>query len=244
MVAESKTLTDIFGLSGKVGFVTGAGSGLGAEFCQALALAGADVVAADINLPNAEKTVASLIHTDNRKALALQLDVSNESAVRSAVDKAVAHFGHIDILFNNAGIADPNPRILHEYDSQDWRKVMNVNLDGVYYTAKAVLGVMVKQPTGGKVINIASMWGLVGGSLGTPSPAYVTAKGAVVNLTRELGLEYATKNIQVNALCPGFYKTHIANDAYDMTEFTDICVDFTPMGRIAAASEMSRSFYF
>ncbi|KDQ51782.1 hypothetical protein JAAARDRAFT_40807 [Jaapia argillacea MUCL 33604] len=90
----------------------------------------------------------------------------------------------------------------------------------------------------GKIINIASMWGLSGSSSVFPIPAYTAAKGAVVNLTREMGLQYAKENIQVNAICPGFYRTNLAGGAYDNKEFVDSITAFTPMGRIAEAHEI------
>jgi NAD(P)-dependent dehydrogenase (short-subunit alcohol dehydrogenase family) len=224
----------LFDLTGKVALVTGAGSGLGAEFAGVMAEAGADVVCADIDLASAEATAAD-VERSGRAGLAVRCDVSRHDEVVSMVEAATARFGRLDVLFNNAGIADPSPALVHEFDLEGWHRVIDVDLNGVFYCAREALRVMVG-PGSGKIINIASMWGLAGGSSVFPVPAYNAAKGAVVNLTRELGLEYATRGIQVNALCPGFYRTKLG--AYDDPDFLAAVTAFTPMGRVADAREI------
>jgi NAD(P)-dependent dehydrogenase (short-subunit alcohol dehydrogenase family) len=226
----------MFRLEGKTAFITGAGGGLGAEFAEAMAEAGADVICADVDLSAAEAT-AKLVDAHGRKSLALHCDVSSEEAVRDAFLDAKEAFGKVDILFNNAGIADRVPARLHEYETGDWHKVIDVDLHGVFYCAREALKLMLDQGNG-KIINVASIWGLAGASSVMPIPAYNTAKGAVVNLTRELGLQYAADGIQVNALCPGFYRTGISDGAYDDPDFVAALTEFTPMGRIAEASEI------
>jgi len=226
----------LFGVEGKVAFVTGAGSGLGAEFAAIMAEAGADVVCADIDQATASET-AKKVESAGRRALAVRCDVTDEAAVREAFASAHRRFGRIDILFNNAGIGDPNPSPLHQFSTEDWLKVIAVDLHGVFFCAREALKIMVEQGNG-KIINIASIWGLAGSSSLFPVPAYNTAKGAVINLTRELGLEYATSGIQVNALCPGFYYTRLGGGSYDNPDVVALCNAFIPMGRIAAASEI------
>jgi len=224
----------LFSVEGKVAFVTGAGGGLGTEFAQIMAEAGADVACTDLDEAAARAT-AKRVDGLGRRGLALRCDVTDEDSVREAFTAGRREFGHIDILFNNAGIADPNPAPLHQYDTEDWMKVLDVDLHGVFFCAREALKIMVEQGRG-KIINIASMWGLAGGSSVFPVPAYNAAKGAVVNLTRELGLEYATAGIQVNALCPGFYRTRLG--AYDDPGFLAAVTGFTPMGRVAEAAEI------
>lgn len=224
----------LFDLTGKVALVTGAGGGLGAEFAGVMAEAGADVVCADIDMAGAQHTAAE-VERAGRAGLAVRCDVSRHQEVVAMVEAATARFGRVDILFNNAGIADPSPAPVHEFDLEGWHRVLDVDLNGVFYCAREVLPVMLGQGSG-KIINIASMWGLAGGSSVFPVPAYNAAKGAVVNLTRELGLEYATRGIQVNALCPGFYRTRLG--AYDDPDFLAAVTGFTPMGRVAEASEI------
>ena len=203
----------LFELTGKVALVTGAAGGLGSEFAAVMA----EVARA------------------GRAGLAIRCDVARHDQVVAMVEAATARFGRIDVLFNNAGIADPSPAPVHEFDLDGWHRVLDVDLNGVFYCAREVLRVMVPQGSG-KIINVASMWGLAGGSSVFPVPAYNAAKGAVVNLTRELGLEYATRGIQVNALCPGFYRTGLG--AYDDPDFLAAVIGFTPMGRVAEAHEI------
>jgi NAD(P)-dependent dehydrogenase (short-subunit alcohol dehydrogenase family) len=225
-----------FDLSGSVALVTGAGSGLGIEFCEVLAQAGADVACADLD-EGAAAATAARVEGLGRRAAAITCDVSDEAAVAAMVETTVRELGRLDVLFANAGIADPNPAPVHQFRTADWHQVLDVDLHGVFYSCREALGVMVQQGNG-KIITVASMWGLTGASSVFPIPAYNAAKGAVVNLTRELGLEYATANIQVNALCPGFYRTRLAGGAYDDPDFVSAITAFTPMGRVAEAAEI------
>lgn len=226
----------LFDLTGKVAVVTGAGSGLDIEFCEVLAQTGADVVASDIECTAADAT-AKRVDGLGRRGLAVRCDVTDEQEVAELYRTVVAELGGVDIVFNNAGIADPTPQPLHTYPSEDWHKVLAVDLHGVFCNCREALKVMVGQGSG-KIINVASMWGLFGASSVFPISAYNTAKGAVVNLIRELGLEYAAAAIQINALCPGFYRTRLAGGAYEDPDFVGAVTAVTPMGRVAEAEEI------
>jgi NAD(P)-dependent dehydrogenase (short-subunit alcohol dehydrogenase family) len=226
----------MFDLSGRVAVITGAGNGLGYEFAEAMAEAGADVVCADIDAQANERTAAR-VAAMGRKALAVRCDVTKETDVAALFQRADKEFGRVDIAFANAGIADPAPQPLHDYPTDDWNRVVAINLQGVFYTDREALKIMLRRKSG-KLINVASMWGLAGASSVFPIPAYNATKGAVVNLTRELALEYAPHNIQVNAICPGFFRTRLAGGAYDDPNFVQAISAFTPMGRVAEASEI------
>lgn len=223
----------LFRLDDQVALVTGAASGLGVQFAEAMAEAGAHVVLADVDTVGLERT-AETVRALDREALVLPTDVTDEEQVGAAFARAAAHFGRLDVLFNNAGVADPQPRLLHEYPTDVWRSVLAVDLEGVFLCAREALKRMVDQGSG-KIVNVASMWGLAGSSSLFPAPAYNAAKGAVVNLTRELGLQYATSNIQVNALCPGFHATNLGDHDEAMTAAVEA---FIPMGRMADAAEI------
>ncbi len=235
-------LAEVFGLDGKVAVVTGAASGLGIEFAEAMAEAGANVVCADVNDDGAEST-AERVRGHGREALAVRCDVSKEDDAKAMVEAATQRFGRVDVLFNNAGIADAAPAQIHEYSTENWHRVIDVDLHGVFYCARECLKVMVGQGSG-KVVNIASIWGITGASSVFPIPAYNAAKGAVVNLTREMGLQYATQGIQVNAICPGFFRSRLAGGAYDDPDFVAAITEFTPMKRVAEASEIRGAAVF
>jgi NAD(P)-dependent dehydrogenase (short-subunit alcohol dehydrogenase family) len=234
------SLSAQFALDGKVALVTGAAGGLGAEFAEAMAEAGADVICADVDEAALASTVER-VERAGRQALAVRCDVTQEDQVAETVAKGTERFGRLDILFNNAGVADAEPKLLHEYPTDEWRRVLAIDLEGVFFCAREALKVMVGQGSG-KIVNIASMWGLVGSSSLFPAPAYNAAKGAVVNLTRELGLEYATYGIQVNALCPGFYRTRLG--PYEDPEFVATLEAFIPMGRISEAADIKAPALF
>jgi len=226
----------MFDLSGKVAVITGTASGLGYEIAEAMAEAGADVVCGDIDDKGNAVTV-NRVKEIGRKAVAIHCDVTDEKQVAGLFKAAGKEFGRVDIAFANAGIADPVPGLLHDYPTENWDKVVAVNLTGVFYTCREALRMMLPQKSG-KVIPIASMWGLAGASSVFPIPAYNASKGGVINLTRELALEYAPHNIQVNCICPGFYRTRLAGGAYDDPEFVKAITAFTPMCRIAEAWEI------
>jgi NAD(P)-dependent dehydrogenase (short-subunit alcohol dehydrogenase family) len=224
-----------FNLDGKIALVTGAANGLGVAFAEGMAEAGATVVCADIDAEGLKKTIKK-IEEIGQKALAVICDVSKEEEVKKMIKATVDTFGRLDILFNNAGIAEEVPKPLHEYTTEEWNRILAVDLQGVFLCAREGLKIMVKQMSG-KIINIASIYGLAGSSSIMAIPAYAAAKGAVVNLTRELGLEYAPMGINVNAICPGFYRTKLGGGSDD-PDFVKAVKEFVPMGRMAEPEDL------
>jgi 3-oxoacyl-[acyl-carrier protein] reductase len=230
---------NMFDLSGKVALVTAGGRGLGREFCEALAEFGADVACDDINGEAARETVASLKRFGHR-ALAIEADVSKPDQVARMVDKTVAEFGTIDVLFNNAGIANPPVRI-HELAIEDWDRVMDVNLRGMFLVMRAVLPVMLKQKKG-SIINTASVAGLMAGceeySLPNAAP-YGTAKHGIIGLTRHAAVAYAKDGIRINAIAPGAHLTWpLSFPREEMEKLNEHIAKFIPMGRAGDPKEI------
>ncbi len=195
-------------LDGKVGIVTGGGRGLGKAIALALADAGADIVLASRNRDNIE-SVAWNIRKMGRKALAVPTDVSEPVEVQVLVDTVLHEYSHVDVLVNNSGIAVAKP--LLEQSEKEWDEVLKTNLTGMYLCTRAVGKQMVKQG-GGRIINIASVDGL----LGVPRlVSYCASKGGVIQFTRALAVEWARFNITVNAIAPGYFYTDMSREALD-----------------------------
>lgn len=234
---------DLFDLEGKVAVVTGAGFGLGRAFAEALAEYGADIVSADIDIDGAKETTDFIKKNYEREAIAVKVDVSKSKEVKDMVEKAVERFKKIDILVNNAGIAG-TPLPVHELSEDDWNNIVAVNLTGVFLCAKEVLKVMVNQKSG-KVINLASIWGVVGSSSVIPLPGYTATKGAVVNLTRELALEYYKYGINVNCIAPGFYAgTKLGGGMGAHPEFVDKAAKIIPHGSMGKPDDLKGTIVY
>jgi 2-deoxy-D-gluconate 3-dehydrogenase len=190
---------DAFKLDGRVALVTGSSTGLGAAIAIALAEAGADVAChGNTHVPDATCTVVA---KGGRKALALTGDLGDRQTPQRLVEKTIAHFGQLDILVNNAGTI--RRAAATEYSEEDWATVIEVNLSSVFRMAQLAGRHMIERG-GGKILNIASLLSFQGG---ITVPAYAASKGGVAQLTKALANEWAAKNINVNAIAPGYMRT-------------------------------------
>jgi len=189
-------------LKDKVALITGGARGIGRAIAMAFAREGADIVIADINQEEAEKTAGD-IEALARKSLAIQMDVTDYAKVEEAVNKILDKLGKVDILVNNAGITKDG--LLLRMNEADWDAVINVNLKGTFNCTKAVAKPMIKQRSG-KVINIASIIGIIGNA---GQANYSASKAGIIALTKTAAKELASRNINVNAVAPGFIQTEM-----------------------------------
>lgn len=233
-------MSSMFDLGGKVAVVTGAGAGLGALFSRALAEAGAAVVCADINAEHAERTASGLVAAGG-SAVAQRADVTNEAEIDAMVKRAVDEFGRLDILVNNAGIAAVGAP--ESADLAEWKRVIDVNLTGVFACAKAAANVMIPAQRGGRIINIASILGH-SASMPVPASAYAASKGAVVNLTRDLAVHWAQHQILVNAIGPAYFPSEMTKGVMEDKATLAEIERLTPLGRMGRQEELMGPIVF
>ena len=219
-------------LKNKVAIITGGGTGIGRDIALMFAKEGAYVSICGIEKESLEKTVKE-IEDAGGEAIYSLTDVSSSSQIQEMVDTTLMKWGQVDILVNNAGIYIPNDII--STTEEEWDKVMNVDAKGVFLVSKAVLTHMLKQEKG-KIVNIASIAGLFGFE---QSAAYCAAKGAVINLTREMALDYAHHGICVNAIAPGVIETNMTKGMLENEESKKTFLDKTPVGRIGQPEDIA-----
>ncbi len=231
-IRTSMKAADLFDLTGRVALVTGASSGLGVQFARALADNGASVA---LVARRAErlKALKGEIEGKGGKAVAIEADVTDRAAMTAAFDAAESAFGTVTILVNNAGIAMQPARAV-EVAAEEWRKVLAVDLDAVFYNAQEAARRMLAANKKGSVINIASVLGL---NVAKGVAAYAVAKAAVIQATKALALELAFKGVRVNAIAPGWFVTEI-NDDYLNSEAGEKIKRDIPMGRFGAAGDL------
>jgi NAD(P)-dependent dehydrogenase (short-subunit alcohol dehydrogenase family) len=222
-----------FSLEGKVAVVTGAGSGIGKAAAEALAAAGATVIVADRNLAAARDVAGGL-----NSAIAVEADVTQEQAIEAMFAAAPAR---VDILVNNAGLAIRRPSV--DLSAEDWNKVVDVNMTAVFLCARAAARRMIADGEGGAIVNVASIMGLSGGGL-YPNISYQTTKGAVVNMTRALAVEWAANGIRVNAVAPTWVRTPFIQPILEQPELVARIEAMTPMRRLAEPEEVASAILF
>jgi gluconate 5-dehydrogenase len=228
---------NLFDLTGRVALVTGSGSGLGFAMARGLAEAGARVILNGRNAGKLEQAVDRL-RADGLDVRGAVFDVADAGSVRTGVAEAERRHGAIGVLVNNAGIQHRRP--LDEFPLEEWRRLMSINLDGVFHCAQAVLPGM-KTRGGGKIINICSVMSELGRANIVP---YTASKGAVRQFTRGLATEVGRFNIQVNGIAPGYFATEMNTALINDAEFNAWVCRRTPAGRWADPAELAGAAVF
>ncbi|MGQ4618903.1 glucose 1-dehydrogenase [Nocardia sp. R7R-8] len=224
----------------KVVIVTGGASGQGKAAVLQFAAAGAAVVAADLDVDSAQRVVDE-VRAAGGVASAVAADVSSEDDVRAMIAAAVDEFGRLDVLFNNAGIGFSargryTMASVVETPAADWDAVLAINLKGAALGCKHAIPVMLKQEQGGVIINNSSVNGIAGV---TGADAYTAAKGGVVALTRTLAVEWGSRGIRVNCICPGAIETPMIAEALEDSEYAKAVRDDNPMKRLGKPEEIA-----
>lgn len=227
-------MTIQFDYAGKTAFVTGAGAGIGRATALAFAKAGANVAAVDLSTENVQETVR-LIEGTGGRAIAISTDVSSEQQVIEAVTKTVQTFGSLDFAFNNAGIEQP-PTVLGEIATEQWARLISINLGGVFFSMKHEIAQMLKQG-GGVIVNTGSG----AAAKGFPKQAaYCAAKFGVVGLTKGAALDYADRSIRVNVVSPGIIETPMMDRFSGGTaEGRAAVIAQEPVGRMGRPEEIA-----
>ncbi|MFL5813757.1 MAG: SDR family NAD(P)-dependent oxidoreductase [Bdellovibrionia bacterium] len=225
--------------NGKVAFVTGAGSGMGLAAAKAFAEAGASVALVDFNFATIDDAAKS-INAYGQKAVAIQCDVANEKQVADAVKKTVDTFGSLDLAFNNAGIQIPYKET-QDVTTEEFNRVLDINLRGVWHCMKYELQQMQKQKSGA-IVNNSS----IGGINGNPGMGpYHATKHGVLGLTKSAALENAKKGIRVNAVCPGLIMTPMIDKmVQDKPDILDVFTAAVPMGRAGKPEEVASAVIY
>ncbi len=235
---ESK---DLFDLSGRVSLVTGCSGGLGVQMAKALAAKGSNLVIIARRYEKLVEVKNEIEQTYSVEVLPLQCDITNTEAVETMVDEAIKHFGRIDIVVNNAGTGAVAPA--EDITDAQFENEMQIDLFGSFRVARAVAKKTMIPNQYGRIINIASMYGLVGNKIAPASP-YHAAKGGVVNMTRALAAEWGKHGITVNAICPGYFITPLTKETLESEYFANYAKTVIPMERYGHEGELDSAVCF
>ncbi len=234
-------MKNYFDLKGQVALVTGCSTGLGVQMAKALANQGANIVVVARRQNLIEEVAKQIKEEFNVETLPIVCDITDTAAVESLVDKTLEKFGRIDILINNAGTGAVAPA--EDITDDQFAHEMNVDLFGSFKVARAVAKKAMIPAKYGRVINIASMYGLVGNKIAGSAP-YHAAKGGVVNLTRALAAEWGKYNITVNAICPGYFYTPLTKETLDSDFFQANAKTMIPEERYGNEGELDSAAIF
>ena len=218
---------DAFDLTGKVAVITGGNGGIGLGFARAVAAAGADVSVWGTN-PEKNAAAQKELQEINPSASATICDVSNESAVEEAMAGVIERYGRVDACFPNAGIGTQNQKPFFEHSNEDWFRVIDVNLHGVFYTLRAATRQMVKQGEGGSLVLTSSGTAIQGSAKGQ---AYAATKGGMIAMTLALSTEMARYKITANAIIPGWVDTPMTERLFQWDKFVNAVMPRIPMRR-------------
>lgn len=229
-----KLIDRLFSLSGKTTIVTGGAQGIGKIVSEYLAGVGSNIVIFDMQLEKAQEVTAAIAEKYQVKTLALKVDVTDPDAVKAAIAAAAEEMGGLDHLFNNAGICLHKPAL--EVTPQDWLKVINVNLNGVYYVASEFGKYLVSNNRKGNIVNTASMSGTIV-NIPQGQASYNSSKAAVAHLTKSLAVEWAPYNIRVNSISPGYIRTEMTGQVRQ--DWQDYWVSTIPFKRMGTPEELA-----
>ena len=234
-------MKNYFDLSGQVAIVTGCSGGLGVQMAKALASQGATIVPIARRQEKIDAVAAEIAQEFGVSTFAVRCDVTDTQMVEDMVDKVMDKFGRIDILVNNAGTGAVAPA--EDITDEQFSHEMDIDLFGTFKVARAVAKKAMIPAGYGRIINIASMYGLVGNKVAGSSP-YHAAKGGVVNLTRALAAEWTVKGINVNAICPGYFYTPLTKETLDSEFFQANARTMIPAERYGNEGELDTAVLF
>ncbi len=239
---EKNMEKNYFDLTERVALITGCSSGLGVQMAKALASQGCNIVAVARRKNLIDEVAKEIAEKYKVKAIGVTCDITSTENVENAVDIVMQKFGRIDILVNNAGTGSGATAAENVEDSQFEGEVA-IDLTGSFKMARAVAKKAMIPAAYGRIINIASMYGLVGNNI-APAVAYHAAKGGVVNLTRALASEWGNKGITVNAICPGYFETPLTKETLDSEFFQQYARTMIPMQRYGKEGELDSAAIF
>lgn len=234
-------MKNYFDLTEQTALVTGASTGLGVQMAKALANQGCNIVCLARRQQLVEENAAQIAEEYGVKAIGVKCDITDTENIESAVDEVLAKMGKIDILINNAGTGAVAPA--EEITDEQFSNEIAIDLAGTFKMARSVAKKAMLPASYGRIINIASMYGLVGNKIAPASP-YHAAKGGVVNLTRALAAEWGEKGITVNAICPGYFETPLTKETLESEFFQNYARTMIPMARYGKEGELDTAAIF